>query len=325
MMLSLIVLVTLAPAPCAGSDLACTARDSLREAKSATDPRDRAEALLTAARAHLGLYRKTDDRAELCSAWRLIPRKHTEHLGDVPRTTRAEVKAELARLGHDCRPRSQRPTSTPTAIAPPSASEPAATTTAPAAPSDTSASSEPLQVIVASPADDRRGDELIGIERHPTRSVRPAEGQVAAVVAIPARLRNAPTAPSPRGDRPALARPGRGLLIAGGLSLVPASVLVGLAAYSAVRVERLASTYGGLAETATGQGYTDPDADMMRRDLEQDGPHWRRVRIGTSIAAGLVTSAAVALITAGAVKRRRSLERLTLHPLLPGLLMTARF
>lgn len=148
---------------------------------------------------------------------------------------------------------------------------------------------------------------------------------MAVVGAIPARPGTAPTATLSQGDRPTLARPGRGLLIAGGLSLVPASVLAGLAAYSAVRVERLASTYGGLAETATGQGYTDPDVDMMRRDLEQDGPHWRRVRIGTSIAAGLVTGAAVALITAGAVKRRRSLERLTLHPLVPGLLMTARF
>lgn len=323
-MLSLIVLVTLAPAPCAGSDLACTARESMREARDATDPRDRAEALLTAARAHLGLYRKTDDRAELCNAWRLTPRKHTEHLGDVPQTTRAEIKAELARLRHDCKSRSQRPTPTQTAIAPPSTSEPAATT-APAAPSGTSASGEPLEAIVASPADDSRGEELIGIDRHPTRSVRPAERQAAAAEATPARPRTAPPAPLVRDDGPTLARPGRGLLIAGGLSLVPASVLAGLAAYSAVRVERLASTYDGLAETATDQGYTTPGVDMMRRNLEEDGPHWRRVRIGTSIAAGLITGAAVALITAGAVKRRRSLERLTLHPLLPGLLMTARF
>ena len=75
--------------------------------------------------------------------------------------------------------------------------------------------------------------------------------------------------------------PGRGLLIADGLGLATASLLGGAATYAAVRVDRATSAYGGLAETANGQGYTTPDADTMRRELETDGPLWRRVRIGT--------------------------------------------
>lgn len=317
MMLPLIVFAILAPEPCAGSDLACTARDSMREASAATDPRDRAEALLTAARAHLGLYRKTGDRAELCKAQRVIPRRHTEHLGDVPRTTRAEVKAELARLGHDCKLRLQRPTPTPTTITPVSPPE---TTMPPPAPSGAPASAivgDPLEPMAASPAAGTGSDALIDIGRHDTRIVRPAEG--------PPRPEAAPTAPPPNRYRLIVAHPGRGLLIVGGVSLFSASVLGGVATFAAVRIDRAMSTHDGLADAATGQGYTTPDIDMMRRGLEVDAPHWRQVKIGTAVAAGLVTGAAVALITVGAVKRRRSPGRLSLHPILPGLLMTARF
>lgn len=300
MILSLLLLTALAPEPCAGNDLACIARDSVREASAATDPRDRAEALLTAARAHLGLYRKTDERAELCKALRLIPSKHTEHLGEVPRDTRAQVRAELARLGHDCK----RPTQSSTAV-----------------------SSAVASSAVAE-------DPLIDVGRHHTGAARPAaEGRVDSLGAVESGRPRGPTtqgpdpapAPTPRRrDRGAVAHPGRGLLIAGGLSLVSASVLGGVAAYAAVRVDQTASTYGGLAETATGQGYTTPDADLLRRDLEMDGPRWQQVRVGTSVAAALFAGAAVALLTARAVKRRRS-ERLTLRPVLSGLLMTARF
>ena len=91
MLLSLVLLVALAPEPCPLGDLACTAAERARAATAATDPRKRARARLGEARAHLGLFRQTDDRTELCKAQRLIPRKHPEQLGDVPRTTRAEV------------------------------------------------------------------------------------------------------------------------------------------------------------------------------------------------------------------------------------------
>lgn len=324
MILPLVLLVALAPEPCPLGDLACTAAERARAAKAATDPRERARALLGEARAHLGLFRQTGERAELCKAQRLIPRKHTEQLGDVPRTTRAEVKAELARLGHDCKPRAQRPTPTPTAVTPSPASDPPASVTPASA-----INGEPLEAIVASPAaEGTRGDALLDVDRHRARVARPVEGHAADM-----RAHGAATLPKPETvlttpptlDRPGALHPGRGLLLAGGLGLATASVLGGVATYAAVRVDRATSTYGGLAETANGQGYTTPDADMMRRELETDGPHWRRVRIGTAITAGLVAGAAVALITAGAVKRRRSLGRLSVHSLAPGLLMTARF
>ena len=323
MILSLVVLIALAPEPCPLGDLACTAAERARAAKTATDPRERARALLGEARAHLGLFRQTGDRTELCKAQRLVPGTHTEHLGDVPRTTRAEVKAELARLGHDCKPRARRPTPpSPTGNVP----------APPPAPSATPAPSivgEPLETQVASPAAEAtRGDGLIDVDRHHARVDHPVEVHAADVKARgatpPPRPAPASTTPPTR-ERPGVVPPGRGLLIAGGLGLATASLLGGAATYAAVRVDRATSAYDGLAETANGQGYTTPDADMMRRELETDGPHWRRVRIGTAISAGVVVGAAVALLTAGAVKRRRSLERLSVRPLAPGLLMIARF
>lgn len=313
MILSLVLLIALAPEPCPLGDLACTAAERAHAAKAATDPRERARALLGEARAHLGLFRQTGDKAELCKAQRLIPRTHTEHLGDVPQTTRAEVKAELARLEHDCNPRPQRPT------------PPSPTSDVPAPPPASSAT--PAPSTVGEPLE-TQGDELIDVDRQHARVDRQVESHAADVKARGATPppRPAPTSTTPpTRERPRMVPPGRGLLIAGGLGLATASLLGGVATYAAVRVDRATSAYGGLAETANGQGYTTPDADMMRRELETDGPHWRRLRIGTAISAGVIVGAAAALLTAGAIKRRRSLERLSVGPLAPGLLMIARF
>ena len=126
------------------------------------------------------------------------------------------------------------------------------------------------------------------------------------------------------GGHPSAEHTGRGLLITGGLSLATASVLGGATAYAALRVERARADHDGLAAASNAQGYTPPDVGDMRRDLEAEALHWRRVMLGSSIATGVVTGVAVALVTAGVVKRRRS-ERLALQPVLPGLLLTARF
>lgn len=305
----LVLLLVLAPEPCAPSDLACTAREQVREAKRTTDPRERAQAFLTAARAHLALYRKTGKVAELCAARRLVPHRHTSDLGDLPRTTRAEIEAELARLQHHCTPPRPSPSSAPQPLGPPEL------------PSSGDAASPAGPVGAASPD----AEALLDVERRPNEVIPPAAAKGPEAPTAPAvREPNAPITRPVDGGQPSAEHPGRGLLITGGLSLAAASVLGGATAYAALRVERARGEHEGLAAAANAQGYTPPDVDGMRRDLEAEALHWRRVMLGTSIATGVVTGVAVALVTAGVVKRRRS-HRLALQPVLPGLLLTARF
>lgn len=305
----LVLLLVLAPEPCAPSDLACTAREQVLEAKRTTDPRERAQAFLTAARAHLALYRKTGDVAELCAARRLVPHRHTSDLGDLPRATRADIEAELARLRHHCTPPRSSSSSAPQPSGPPTP------------PPSGAAASPESPVGTASP----EAEALLDVERRPNEVMPPvaARGPEAPVAPI-AREPAAPTTRPVDGGQPSAGHRGRGLLITGGLSLAAASVLGGATAYAALRVERARGEHEGLAAAANAQGYTPPDVGDMRRDLEAEALHWRRVVLGTSIATGIVTGAAVALITAGAVKRRRS-QRFALQPVLPGLLLTARF
>lgn len=304
----LVLLLVLAPEPCAPSDLACTAREQVREAKRTTDPRERAQAFLTAARAHLALYRKTGDVAELCAARRLVPHRHTSDLGDLPRATRADIEAELARLRHDCTP--PRPSSS-------SAPQPSGP---PMSPSGEAASAE-SPVGASSP----ETEPLLDVEVRPSESVPPVVARGPEAPTVPtAREPAAPITRPVDGEQPSAHHRGQGLLITGGLSLAAASVLGGATAYAALRVERARGEHEGLAAAANAQGYTPPDVGDMRRDLEAEALHWRRVVLGTSITTGVVTGVAVALVTAGVVKRRRS-QRFALQPVLPGLLLTARF
>lgn len=321
---SLVLLLALAPETCAPSDLACTARDKAREAREATDPEERAQARLTAARAHLALYRKTGARADLCAARRLVhgvPRR-TKDLGELPQKTRTEVEAELAKLGHDCSVRRPpRPPAAPTATTPPSPLESSAAALPAAALPTIPEVGSPIPVETGvSPSD---GEALLEVKPPPVDAVR-SRGPEGPKGSTASPDPEAPTV-SLDGRRPSSTRPGRGLLIAGGISLGAASVLGGVAAYAALRVDTAMTRHDGLAAEANGQGYTSPDVGVMRRDLEADAPYWRRVMIGTAITSGVLTGAAVALLTVSAVKRRQTPARLALHPILPGLLLTARF
>lgn len=319
---SLVLLLALAPETCAPSDLACTAREKAREAREATDPEERAHARLTAARAHLALYRKTGARADLCAARRLVhgvPRR-TKDLGELPQKTRTEVEAELAKLKHDCSVRHPPGSpAAPTATTPSPLESSAAALPAAALPTTPEVGS-PIPVETVSPSD---GEALLEVKPPPVDAVR-SRGREGPKGSTASPDPEAPTV-SLDGRQPSLTRPGRGLLIAGGISLGAASVLGGVAAYAALRVDTAMTRHDGLAAEANGQGYTSPDVGVMRRDLEADAPYWRRVMIGTAITSGVLTGAAVALLTVGAVKRRQTPARLALHPILPGLLLIARF
>ncbi len=194
MSLSLVLLLALAPEPCAPSDLACMAREKTREARQTTDPQERAHALLTAARAHLALYRKTGDAAELCAARRLVPHRHTDDLGDLPRATRAEIDAELTRLQHHCA--SPRPTPPATEPPPPTAS-----------PHDADADADALLAVASRPNEPIRPIAAEEPSKPPIHPPRTPSSRAAPIQAAGSSSRAASASP-PRRRSPA-ARPTR--------------------------------------------------------------------------------------------------------------------
>jgi hypothetical protein len=308
--LSLLLHVTAAPT-CEPTDLACTARDSALEARRATDPLDRAVAHVTAARANLGLYRETGDLDRLCDARNHldhVPRARASELGDLPRETRQEVAGELSRRRHVCSPRPRRSQ----AVAPVA---PVASSTAPdprpTAPSEVAAS-DLLDVAVSRlPA--------LG----PPASATNSPGQATIAVHVQGPI----PAPVLRGADAASRQqlPGRHLLIAGGVVLASGALAGGLTAVAAIRLDDVQQKHNILAAEASDKGYTAPHVDAQRQALAADAQHWRSVVIGTAVATGVATATAVALLTAGAVKARRASSRIAVSPLLPGVLLTARF
>lgn len=307
--LTLLLHVAAAPA-CEPTDLACTARDSALEARRATDPLDRAVAHVTAARANLGLYRETGDLSRLCDAQRHldhVPRARASELGDLPRETRQEVAGELSRRGHACSPRPRRSQ----AVAPETPPTTPASGPRPAALSEVAAS-DLLDVAVSRPP-------AFG----PPASAVDSPGQAPIAVHV-----HGPTpAPALRGsDAASRQQPsGRGLLIAGGVVLASGALAGSLTAVAAIRRDDAQQRHDALAAEASVLGYTAPDVDAQRQGLAADAQHWRSVVIGTAVAAGVATATAVALLTAGAVKARRASSRIAVSPLLPGVLLTARF
>ena len=305
--LTLLLHVTASPA-CAPADLACTARDSALEARRATDPLDRAVAHVTAARANLGLYRETGDLARLCDAQRhldQVPRARASELGDLPRETRQDVAGELSRRGHVCSPRPRR-SQTVAPVTPPTAPEPR-----PTAPSEVAAP-DLLDVAVSRPP-------ALGPPASATNSLGQAPIAVHVQGPTPAPVLRGADATS----RQQLS--GRRLRIAGGVVLASGALAGGLTAVAAIRRDDAQRTHDTLAAEANVLGYTAPDVDAQRQALAADAQHWRSVVIGTAVATGVVTATAVALLTAGAVKARRASSRIAVSPLLPGVLLTARF
>lgn len=304
-----LVLSLAAPAECARNDLACTARTAAREAREATDPRERAEARLTAARAHLAMSQGTGAKEHLCQARRFVAGlRPTPELGDLLPATREQIERELTRRKITC-PKGQRP---PPAVP----SEPVPSTPTPdGAQQALEAPAEPSEPQRVDPPLRRPEDELLPVDvstivQQPPRAPTPAPEPVVPV----GRTSGADVRP------PA----GRRLLIAGGVLVGGAAMAGGLAAVAAARAEYLANEQNTIAAKTHEQGFTDPASREASEELAAGVAHWERVMLGASVAGAVVGTTAVALLAAGAVKRRRA-ARVVVAPGFAGLLWTARF
>jgi len=315
-----VIFVLAAPPPerCTPADLACTARAAAREAADAKDVGERAEARLTAARAHLGLYRKTGAQSHLCEARRFVTGvRQSDALGDLLPATRDEIKAELSRLGITCPARSHRPTPKP-------ASSPAAPEAAPLepitpSPPQGSVQASPVAPAGSSPESTSRPvpevrDELLPVDtrgRAALKTTRP-----------PVRVMQPANTRTGRSDAPPPA--GRGLLIAGGVLVGGASIAGGLAALAGIRADRLADEQNTIASATHAQGFSTPDMTRDSESLAAGVAHWDRVMLGAALSCAALGSTAIALMAGGAVKRRRG-TRVAMTPGPGALLFTARF
>lgn len=332
-LLALLLVAPPSPPRCAPDDLACTAEASVREANDTKDPRTRAEALLTAARAYLLLYRREAKQAHLCTAERTlarVPRAQPPELGKYLRDLRAEIAKEQVGLGLTCKsgspgqvsPKVARKAGLSSKTPPPS---PAPLTDEP---NDALAAVSPPVADVSRPAQETDLLEIDARNLPKLRAAAPApEG--AALTTGPAAMPAAPalTAAPPLhlSDRPLAPRPGRGLLIGGGVVLTSASLFGALAVGAMTQRDHLVTRHDEIVSNATHDGYTTPDDDLAREQLALEAMRWHRLMVGASISSGVLTVAAVALISTGATKRWRLSRRLAVRPALTGVLLNARF
>lgn len=328
----LLLIAPPSPPRCAPDDLACTAEASIREANATKDPRTRAEALLTAARAYLLLYRKERKQAHLCTAEHTLarlPRAQPPDLGKFLRDLRAEIAKEQAGLGLACKSGSPRQGSPKVARKPDlSSKSPSPPSRAPPAdkPQDALAAVSPPVADASRPAHEQ---DLLEVDAHkspefqaaapPPRGTAPTTGP-AATPAAPAR-----SAAPPLSDRPLAPRPGRGLLVGGGVALTSASLFGALAVGAMVQRDNLVARHDALASNANHDGYTTPDDDLARGQLAPEAMRWHRLMVGASISSGVLAGVAVTLISTGAAKRWRLSRRLAVRPAPGGILLDARF
>jgi hypothetical protein len=328
MILSSACLLFLAASPstpprCAPDDLACTAQASIREANAATDPRARAEALLTAARAYLLLYRREGEPSQLCLAQhtlRRLPRAQPPDLDKFLRDLRAEIATEQANLGVACKSAAPNPTH------PKVTRKPSLSPRTPSSPSPSPIAEEGALAAESPPVAD--AGPLLEVEAKvpALRAAVPAFRDAApttgpAATPAPPALTVAPML----SDRPLAPRPGRGLLVGGGVVLTSASLFGALAVGAMVQRDDLVAKHDALASNANHNGYTAPDDDLARGQLAPEAMRWHRLMVGASISSGVLASVAVALISTGAAKWWRLSRRLAVRPAPGGVLLNARF
>lgn len=296
---------------CAPSDLRCTGDAYAKAARVAATDEERTRFALAAGRAYLGLFRETAKVGDLCRARQLIRQglaQPGEHLRERLAKSATEIQAEMSRLGTTCRtPRRKSEATAPAPSTPDRDTEPLMTVVA-----DRQAAPQPVpESTSAAPASNAPG-------------ASPPDGPPPPLPVSTAPVMRVPTAPSVADRLLGPRSPGRGLLVAGGLFMVPATLAGGLTAFAAIQLDRSTLAHNQLAAEAHSVGYTAPDVAAERRELAAEVDHWRRAVVGFSIATGVLTGAAVALIATGVAKRRTG-RRLALSPALPGLLLNARF
>jgi hypothetical protein len=309
---------------CPLTDNRCKAGQYERRAATAPTPAQRALYLYGAYRSYMLLFDNTADRADLCAARRTLDASLAV-AGQPPgqratsRTKRAELAARERQDGADCKSVARRPrvkkTEAPLvarrpAPEPPAVAEPPADLEPPETTADlTHANSEPLATMP--PA---RTAYLADLDGGLQTTVNPEPS--ADLMPVSARHVNT--------ERPASApRPGRGLVIAGGVTLGVGVALTAAAGFMGRRTVDTRQQIIALNNSVDGYATADQDArdDALRGDFRATQTRTLALAIG----GGATVLVAVVLSSIGGRRMARAASRTALVPAPGGLVFHARF
>lgn len=310
---AVLVLETLTPATssdCPTADNLCKARRSERRAATAPTPDQRAQYLHSAHRSYLFLFDQTGDLRDLCSARRAFDaslaikgQSVAQRASASPGDLVARERVHRPRCGRLAKQRQLKKSD------PPLVAEAASPAGDPPREADLDTEASPL---LASSNTTREGPPPAALP--PTATSRPQLDD--AFMPIPRR--RVPPGPRTRGTRP-----GRGLVIAGAVTLgagVALSAAAGVMGHQAIETRR---AYFDLHNATGGQATVDQKnhADTLYRDYSTMWPQ----TLAMALTGGTTIVIAAVLAGVGGRRMARAASRTAVVPVPGGLAFHARF
>ena len=310
---------------CDPTDHGCKARRSEQRAASAVQPDDRATYLRSAHLSYISLFDKTGDVHDLCSARRvynasLAVKDQTADERARTRKLRGDLVAREQKAASPCKGAAKQQR-----VSRPEALPVAASATSPQRPPDVSPpgaadpTSEPPPLLTSNrtpeppPATEPSRSAV-----HPPPSSANESRPDETLMRIPIANRRTPTRPQTDGPRP-----GRGLVIAGGVMLGAGVALTAGAGHMGRRMNETRQEYFTIVDSINGFGT--PDQDAKAGGLLGDYKATRTQALALAVAGG--TTIVVAAVLAGVGGRRlaRAASRTALVPVPGGLALFTRF
>lgn len=311
---------------CPLTDNRCKASLYERRASTAPNAAQRAQYLYTAYRSYLFLFEKTDDPRDLCAARRsldasLAVADQPQAQRAVSETMRQDLVTRERNAGADCKSVARRPrarkTSTPLVARRPDPAPPVPPSDPPTqvvdrGPSTTPAPADRGSSTTPSPAVEHTRTELLAVlDRRETMAEQAPD-------LMPVAARHMTP------ERPSIAaRPGRGLVIAGGVTLGVGVALT--AAAGVVGRQTVDTRHQIIALGNSVDGYATTDQDTQDNALRGDYGALRTRTAGLALAAGATVLLAVILTSIGGRRMARAASRTALVPAPGGLVFRARF
>lgn len=310
-----------ATADCDPTDHGCKARRSEQRARSATIPDEKATYLRSAHLSYISLFDKTGDVHDLCSARRAFDaslavkgqtadeRARTRKLRDdlVARQQKAATPCKGSKQQRVSRPEAPPVVASATSPKPPPIVSP---------PEPAEPTSEPPPLLTSTTTPERPpAPEPSAPVVHP---LPPATGPTSDETLMPIPNRRTPT--RPQTDVP---RPGRGLVIAGGVILGAGVALTAGAGYLGRRMNATRQEHHTFVDSIDGFGTQEQEAKA--NGLLGDYKAMQTQAVALAVAGGTTIVVAAVLAGVGGRRMARAASRTALVPVPGGLALFARF
>ena len=310
-----------ATADCPLDDNGCKARRSELRAASAQTPDQRATYLRSAHRSYLFLFDKTGAMLDLCSA------RRTFDASMAVKDQSADERARTQVLRDDLVARERKTGASCKGMAKPRRASRSDAPPVVASVPESNASPVDSPVHAAEPSNDPPPPLMTSTATReplpasaPSASSPPAPSQIprpdATLMPIPTRR----VPPRPGADGP---RPGRGLVIAGGVTLGVGVALTAVAGHLGRRMTETKAEYFALHDTLG--GFATADEDAAAGALLRDYEGMQTQRLALAFAGGTTIVLAAVLAGVGGRRMARAASRNALVPVPGGLALHTRF